>query len=182
LAGRPVDSNRGNAAAIVTALLLACLPACGSGDQTIDDQSLPYSFSYPGDFEAGGKAEVPARETGFDNQKIVAKANGQDLVAVQTQPLRQTVTPQLVPRVKREVEQGARRSGKVGTRRDARVGGLDGVMFDMRLTGQAGVPVSARWVYAAKDRTLFWINCQWREDRPAVLRACAKVLRTFRAR
>ena len=162
--------------------MLAGLGGCGSGDATIDDSKLPYSFSYPSDFESGGRAAVPARETGFDNQTIVAKENGQDLIAVQTQPLRQSVTPQLVPRVKREVAQAARRTGKVRTRRDVRVGGLDGVLFQMRLRADTGVPVSARWIYAAKARTLFWINCQWQAERAAVLRGCDKVLRTFRAR
>jgi hypothetical protein len=44
------------------------------------------------------------------------------------------------------------------------------------------VPIGARWVYASKDRTLFWVNCQWRSDRPGVLAACDEVLRSFRAR
>ena len=52
----------------------------------------------------------------------------------------------------------------------------------MSLRGDTGVPVSARWIYAAKDRTLFWINCQWRSDEPAVLKACDEVVRSFRIR
>jgi hypothetical protein len=156
------------------------LPACGSGDQRVDDQGLPYSFAYPSDFQTGGQAAVPARESGYDNQTIVAKENGQDLVAVQTQELRREVSPRLVPRVKREVEQQARQVGRVRSRRDVRVGALDGVAFDMSLRGPTGVPVGARWIYAAKDRTLYWINCQWQSDRAAVLRACDKVLSTFK--
>lgn len=158
------------------------LPACGSGDQTIDDQGLPYSFAYPSDFQTGTPTAEPARETGYDNQTIVASENGQDLVAVQTQELRREVTPRLIPRVEREVEQQARQIGRVQERKDIRVGGLYGVVFEMSLRGPTGVPVGARWIYAAKDRTLYWINCQWQQDRQAVMRACGKVLQTFKPR
>jgi hypothetical protein len=182
LAVRPAHKPLRAAGTLLLAVAAAGVAACGSGDERIDDASLPYSFAYPPDFESGGEADVPPRESGFDNQTIVAKANGQDLVAVQTQPLRQAVTRQLVPRVNREVEQNARRTGKVVSRRKVRVGGLDGVALDMRLRGEAGVPVSARWIYVAKDRTLYWINCQWRSDRAAVLRACDKVMRSFKPR
>ncbi len=112
----------------------------------------------------------------------MAKENGQDLVAVQTQPLRRPVTSELIPRVKREVAQSAKRTGKVKDRRDVRVAGLDGVALEMSLEGQTGVPVGARWIYAAKDRALYWINCQWQRERPAVLEACDQVLRTFKVR
>ena len=171
---------RAMAAPLAATLVLAS--ACGSGDKRIDDPDLPYSFSYPSEFETGEQASVSARESGFDNETLVAKENGQDLIAVQTQPLRRPVSPKLVPRVKREVEQGARRTGKVRAKHDVRLGGLDGVAFDMTLRGEAGVPIGARWVYASKDRTLFWVNCQWRSDRPGVLAACDEVLRSFRAR
>ncbi|HEV2772604.1 MAG TPA: hypothetical protein VGV57_07245, partial [Thermoleophilaceae bacterium] len=83
--------------------------------------------------------------------------------------------------VKREVEQAARRTGKVQGRSNVRVGGLDGISLQMSLQA-SGVPVGARWIYAAKDRTLYWINCQWQSDRRDVLGACDKVLRTFRTR
>ena len=158
------------------------LPACGSGDPTIEDQALPYSFAYPSDFQAGTPTAEPARETGYDNQTIVARENGQDLVAVQTQQLRREVTSQLIPRVKREVEQQARQIGRVRDRDDLRVGRLDGVVFEMSLSGPSGVPVGARWIYAAKDRTLYWINCQWQQDRQAVIRGCDRVLQTFKPR
>jgi len=182
LAAPRTDTLLRTARALLLVLALAGLPACGSGPSKIDDESLPYSFTYPSDFESGGKADVPARESGFDNQTIVAKENGQDLVAVQTQPLRREVTPQLVPRVNREVEQNARRTGKVRSRKKVRVGGLDGVRFEMSLRGETGVPVNARWIYVAKDRTLYWINCQWRSNRAAVLRACDEVMGTFKPR
>jgi len=168
-------------AATTLALALPTLAACG-GDERIDDPKLPYSFSYPDDFQAGGESTTSSREGGFDNQTIVAKENGQDLVAVQTQPLRRTVTPRLVRRVQREVEQSARRTGTVKQRSKVRVDGLDGIGFEMSLRGDTGVPVGARWIYAAKDRTLFWINCQWQTERPAVVAACDEVLRTFRIR
>ena len=155
--------------------------ACG-GEGQIDDPKLPYSFSYPDGFQTGGESNISAREQGLDNQTIVAKENGQDLVAVQTQPLRRPVTSQLIPRVKREVAQSAKRTGKVKDRRDVRVAGLDGVALEMGLQGQTGVPVGARWIYAAKDQTLYWINCQWQRERPAVLEACDQVLRTFKVR
>lgn len=161
------------------ALALGVLTGCGGDDGTIDDPKLPYSFSYPEGFKAGGES-ANAREGTSDNQTIVAQENGQDLVAVQTQPLRRPVTPKLVERVKREVEQAARRTGKVKGKRDVRVAGLDGVSFEMSLEGETGVPIGARWIYAAKDRMLFWINCQWQSDRPAVLAACDEVVRTFR--
>jgi hypothetical protein len=181
LLGRAIPKpRRAMAAPLAATLVLAS--ACGSGDERIDDPKLPYSFSYPSEFETGEQASVSARESGFDNETLVAKKNGRDLIAVQTQPLRRPVSPKLVPRVKREVEQGARRTGKVRAKRDVRVGALDAVAFDMTLRGEAGVPIGARWVYAAKDRTLFWVNCQWRSDRPAVLAACDEVLRSFRAR
>jgi hypothetical protein len=182
LAARPADKPIRSAGVLLLAVAAAVLPACGSGEQTIDDRSLPYSFAYPSGFQSGGRADVPARETGFDNQTIVAKKNGLDLVAVQTQPLRRAVTPDLMPQFKREVAQNARRLGRLRSRRDVRVGGLEGVMFEMALRGQSGVPVRARWVYTPKDKTLYWINCQWRRDRVGVLSACDKVLRTFRAR
>ena len=182
LAARPSDTRTRTAAALLLVIALGGVAGCGSGQKRVDDESLPYSFAYPGDFESGAEANDPAPEGGFDNQTIVAKESGQDFVSVQTQPLRRAVTPQLVPRMKREVEQAARRVGKVRSRRDLRVGGLDGVAFEMSLRGEAGVPVSARWVYAARDRTLYWINCQWQSDRPAVLRACDQVVRTFRPR
>ena len=169
-------------AASMLALTLPALAACSGDDGSIDDPKLPYSFTYPEEFQSGGESRGTSRERGFDNQTIVAKENGQDLVAVQTQPLRRTVTPNLVKRVKREVEQSARRTGKVEDRAPVRVAGLDGVNFEMSLRGDTGVPVNARWIYAAKDRTLFWINCQWQSDRPAVLRACDEVVRSFRIR
>ena len=171
---------RAMAAPLAATLVLAL--ACGSGDERIDDPTLPYSFSYPSDFETAEQASVSTRESGFDNEKLVTKENGQGLIAVRTQPLRRPVSPELVPRVKREVEQGARRTGKVRTKRDVRLGGLDAVAFDMTLRGEAGVPIGARRVYAAKDRTLFRVDCEWRTDRPAVLAACDEVLRSFRAR
>lgn len=168
--------------ALLLALALPALAGCGGDDGRIDDPKLPYSFSYPEEFQSGGESTISAQEQGFDNQTIVAKENGQDLVAVQTQPLRRTVTPNLVARVKREVAQSAKRTGKVKDRNDVNVAGLDGVGFEMSLQGETGVPVDARWIYAAKDRTLFWINCQWRNDRPAVLNACNEVLSTFKIR
>jgi hypothetical protein len=170
------------ACALALALALPALAACGGNDGTIDDPKLPYSFSYPEDFQSGGESTVSAREQGFDNQTIVAKENGQDLVAVQTQPLRRPVAPELVRRVKQEVTQSARQKGKVRDRNDVRFAGLDGVGFQMSLKSETGVPVGARWIYGAKDRTLFWINCQWQSDRPAVLNACDEVLRTFEVR
>ena len=91
------------------------------------------------------------------------------------------MNPRLIPRVKREVEQAARRTGKVLGRSNVRIGGLDGVSLQMSLQAN-GVPVGARWIYAAKDRTLYWINCQWQFDRRDVLGACDQVKRTFRAR
>jgi hypothetical protein len=167
-------------AALTLALAMPALAACGGDDGTIDDPKLPYSFTYPDDFQAGGKSTNRAES--FDNQTIVARKNGQDLIAVQTQPLRRPVTPKLVKRVRREVEQSARRTGKVKERSDTQVAGLEGVKFEMSLQGDTGVPVGAQWIYAAKDRTLYWINCQWQNDRPAVLKACDEVVRSFRIR
>jgi hypothetical protein len=167
-------------AALTLALALSALAACGGDDGTIDDPKLPYSFTYPDDFQAGGRSTNRAES--FDNQTIVARANGQDLIAVQTQPLRRPVTPKLVQRVKREVEQSARLTGKVKEKSDKRVAGLEGVQFEMSLQGDTGVPVGAHWIYAAKDRTLYWVNCQWQNDRPAVLKACDEVVRSFRIR
>ena len=183
---RPLTARAGQPLLRVLASLLAVLAplavvGCGSGGSSIDDASLPYSFSYPDGFRTGGRSNTPARGGGFENQTIVAKENGQDLVAVQTQPLRRQVNARLIPRVKREVQQAARRTGKVRERSDVRIGGLDGISLQMSLQAN-GVPVDARWVYAAKDRTLYWINCQWQSDRQAVLRACDQVMRTFRAR
>lgn len=169
-------------AATLVALAVTAVAACGGDNGRIDDPKLPYSFTYPDDFQSGGESTNPSREGGYDNQTIVAQANGQNLVAVQTQPLRRTVTPKLVDRVKREVEQAARRTGTVKDRNPVRVAGLEGVGFEMRLRGDTGVPVEARWIYAAKDRTLFWINCQWQNERPAVLEACDEVVRSFRIR
>ena len=170
---------------VLSALLALVAPvtvsACGSGGSSIDDPSLPYSFDYPDGFETGRQATTPAREGGFENQTIIAKENGQDLVAVQTQRLRRQVDARLIPRVKREVEQAARRTGKVRGRSDVRIGGLDGLSLQMSLQG-SGVPVGARWIYAAKDRTLYWINCQWQSDRRDVLGACDQVVRSFRTR
>lgn len=183
---RPLTRPAGHPLLLGLASLLAVLAplalvGCGSGGSSVDDPSLPYSFSYPDGFQTGGKSTTPAREGGFENQTIVAKENGQDLVAVQTQRLRRQVNPRLIPRVKREVEQAARRTGKVLGRSNVRVGGLDGVSLQMSLQAN-GVPVGARWIYAAKDRTLYWINCQWQFDRRDVLGACDQVKRTFRAR
>jgi hypothetical protein len=167
-------------AALTLTLALSALAACGGDDGTIDDPKLPYSFTYPDDFQAGGRSTNRAES--FDNQTIVARANGQDLIAVQTQPLRRPVTPKLVKRVRREVEQSARRTGKVKERSDTQVAGLEGVKFEMSLQGDTGVPVGAQWIYAAEDRTLYWINCQWQNDRPAVVKACDEVVRSFRIR
>ncbi|MBA3420342.1 MAG: hypothetical protein H0U12_00305 [Thermoleophilaceae bacterium] len=168
-------------ASLLAVLAPLALASCGSGGSSIDDPNLPYSFDYPDGFQTGGKSTVPAREGGFENQTIVAKESGQDFVAVQTQRLRRQVDARLVPRVKREVEQAARRIGKVRGRSNVRIGGLDGVSLQMGLQA-TGVPVGARWIYAAKDRTLYWINCQWQSDRQDVLGACDRVMRTFRAR
>jgi hypothetical protein len=167
--------------ALALALVLPVLAACGGDNGRIDDPQLPYSFTYPDDFQSGGASTNP-REGGYDNQTIVAQENGQNLVAVQTQPLRRPVTPELVDRVNREVEQAAKRTGTVKDRNELRVAGLEGVGFEMRLRGDTGVPVEARWIYAAKDRTLFWINCQWQNERAAVLEACDEVVRSFRIR
>ncbi len=176
-AGHPLLRVLASLLAVVGPLALV---GCGSGG-SIDDPTLPYSFSYPDGFQTGGKPTTPVREGGFENQTIVAKESGQDFVAIQTQPLRRQVNARLIPRVKREVEQAARRAGKVRGRSNVRVGGLDGV--DLRMNLQAnGVPVDARWIYAAKDRTLYWINCQWQAARRDVLGACDQVTRTFRAR
>lgn len=169
-------------AVLALSLAVSALGACGGDNGTIDDPALPYSFSYPDDFESGGELNEAPEEQGFDNQTIVAKENGQDLVAVQTQPLRRPVTPKLVRRLKREVEQSARRTGKVEGKRNVRVDGLEGVGFVMSLEGETGVPVSAHWIYAAKDQTLYWINCQWQTDRSAVNRACDEVVRSFEVR
>jgi hypothetical protein len=182
LAARPGDKPLGKWGALLLLLALVGVPACGSGDNVVDDASLPYSFAYPSDFEAGARADVPARDSALDNQTIIARESGQNFVSVQTYPLREPVSPELVPRINREAEAIARRIGRVRTRRKVRVDGLDGVMFDMRVRGEAGVPVHARSTYAGKGRTLYWINCQWQSDRAPVLRACDKVLRTFRPR
>jgi hypothetical protein len=80
-------------AALTLTLALSALAACGGDDGTIDDPKLPYSFTYPDDLQAGGESTNRAREQSFGNQTIVAKRNGQDLIAVQTQPLRRPVTP-----------------------------------------------------------------------------------------
>lgn len=169
-------------AALTLLFALLALAGCGGDTGTIDDPKLPYSFTYPDEFQSGGESKGSSREQGYDNQTIVAKENGQDLVAVQTQPLRRTVTPELVSRVQREVEQSAKRTGKVKDRTKVQVAGLEGVGFEMTLRGNTGVPVMARWIYAAKDRTLYWINCQWQSDRPAVIGACDKIVRSFKTR
>ena len=165
---------------LLAVLAPLALAGCGSGT-SVDDPNLPYSFDYPDGFQPGAQSTTRGGAGGFENQSIIAKENGQDLVAVQTQRLRREVNARLIPRVKREVEQAARRIGKVQGRSNVRVGGLDGISLQMRLQG-SGVPVGARWIYAAKDRTLYWINCQWQSDRRDVLGACDKVLRTFRTR
>jgi hypothetical protein len=182
---RPLTARAGQSISRLLSSLLAvlaplALAGCGSST-SVDDPNLPYSFDYPDGFQTGGQSTTQGGAGGFENQSIIAKENGQDLVAVQTQRLRREVNARLVPRVKREVEQAARRTGKVQGRSNVRVGGLDGISLQMRLQA-SGVPVGARWIYAAKDRTLYWINCQWQSDRRDVLGACDKVLRTFRTR
>jgi hypothetical protein len=166
-----------------TALVGAVLATggCGSSDGKVDDPGLPYSYSYPEEFKEGGQAKVSAREQGFENQTIVAKQSGQDYVAVQTQPLRRTVAPKLIPRIKRELEQSSHRTGRIKGRRNVRIADLDGVAFEMNLRG-TGVPVGARWIYLPKGRTLYWINCQWQKDRARIVGACDKVAQTFMTR
>ena len=175
-AGQPLLRVLASLVAVLTPLALV---GCGSGGSSIDDTNLPYSFDYPDGFQAGGESNT--RQAGFENQSIVAKENGQDLVAVQTQRLRRQVDPRLIPRVKREVEQAARRTGKVRGRRNVRVAGLDAISLQMSLQAN-GVPIGARWIYAAKDRTLYWINCQWQSNPQDVRGACDQVMRTFRTR
>ena len=60
-------------AASMLALTLPALAACGGDDGSIDDPKLPYSFTYPEEFQAGGESRGTSRARGFDNQTIVAK-------------------------------------------------------------------------------------------------------------
>ena len=158
------------------------LAACGSEDKKIGDPDLPYSFAYPDDFSASGEANLrEAGVQGYGNQTVIAKGDGRDLVSVQTQPLKRRYTPDLLPRVKRELERSARDSGTVQSSREVEAGGTRGVEFRLEIRAATST-TGASWTYLPKDQTLYWIACQWQSEREAVLDACGEVLKTFETR
>ncbi len=152
---------------------------CGSGDQSVDDDKLPYSFGFPSEFqEVSGDNLESAAGRAYENETVIAKGDGAELVSVQTQALRQTVTPKLLGRVEAELEDAAREVGTIERQGRVTVDDLPGFEFRIRYGGR-GAKTEALWTYTPKDRTLYWINCQWRNDRQAVLDACSKVLETL---
>lgn len=159
----------------VLALAAAALGAssCG-GDKSVEDEKLPYSFSFPSDFNRGEQNNLQQEGGAFENATVIAKGDGAELVSVQTQQLRLAVTPRIAPQLKRQLEATARRDASVVSRKDVKVDGLDGVQFRVELK-QGRTATSALWTYVAKGRTLFYVNCQWRQDRDAVLDACEEV-------
>jgi hypothetical protein len=173
-----VEPIRARALAIALAAALAVVfTACGSGEESLDDPDLPYSFKYPGEFSPGGQLRVSAREEGkFENQSVIAKGDGRDLIAVQTQrsdrPYRLAVL--------RKIERSTK-DIKVNGKKDVSVGGLDGVEFQLELKADGTAAMSER-TYLAKNGMLYRIDCQWQSDEQSVLDACAKVLATFQAK
>jgi len=145
----------------------------------VKDDKLPYSFEFPSEFQRVG-ADSLESTTGkaYENETVVAKGDGAELVSVQTQTLRQSVTPELLGRVEAELESSAREVGMIERQGDTRVDDLPGFEFRLKYGGR-GAKTEALWTYAPKDRTLYWVNCQWQNDRQAVLDACSKVLKTL---
>ena len=166
------------AAALTLAGGAAVAAGCGSGDKSVDDAELPYSFTYPGDFNQAPQEGLGQTGGAFQNVSAIAKGDGAELVSVQTQPLRQAVTPKLVKQLEDQQEALARRDASVLSRKDVRIDDVEGVQFRVDLK-EGGTTTSALWTYVAKGRTLYYVNCQWRQDRETVLDACAKVTDTL---
>jgi len=165
------------ASALAGAALL--ISGCGSGGQSVKDDKLPYSFDFPSEFQrvSGDSVESTAGKA-YENETVVAKGDGAELVSVQTQALRQSVTSKLLPRVEDELEASAREVGTIERQGSVKVDDLPG--FEFRITyGGRGTKTEALWTYAPKGRTLYWVNCQWQNDRQAVLDACSEVLETL---
>ncbi len=163
--------------ALAGAALLA--GGCGSGGQSVEDDKLPYSFEFPSGFQrvSGDNLEAATSKT-YENETVIAKGDGAELVSVQTQALRQSVTPNLLARVEAELESSAREVGTVERQGSVKVDDRPGFEFRIRYGGR-GAKTEALWTYAPKDRTLYWVNCQWQKDRQAVLDACSEVLETL---
>jgi hypothetical protein len=173
-----VERIRARTVAIALAAALAPgLAACGSGEESLDDPDLPYSFKYPGEFSPGGQLRVTASEEGkFENQSVIAKGDGRDLIAVQTQRSNRPYKLAALRKAERSTKEI-----KVNGKRDVSVGGLDGVEFQLELKADGTTAMSER-TYLVKDGTLYRIDCQWQSDKQSVLDACAKVLTTFKAK
>ncbi len=168
----------GSRSAVIACVLAALGAGCGSEDRTVDDRDLPYSYTYP---EGFGRAEDTPACPRASKGTAIARGEGADLVCVQVQPLRQPVTPKLLPTVKRELAQSVRTAGRIRSSKDVTVDGIRGVRFRVDLR-QRGTAAAASWTYLPKQRRLYWINCQWQTDRARVEEACRKVLETFRTR
>ena len=156
--------------------LSALLAGCGGGDESVEGEDLPYSYTFPSDFkraDASSLTQLPGR---YDDESVISKARGAELVSVQTETLSRPVSAKLLPRIEQELETRARRFGKVTARRKRKVDGLAAIEFTLDLDGGTG----ARWTFVPKDRKLYWVNCQWQRDRESVLKACARVNETLR--
>jgi hypothetical protein len=151
----------------------------GSEDTTVDDPDLPYSFSHPEGFgTAEGTNLRGAGGVRYEDQTVIAKGEGGDLIAAQTQSLNRRVTRRLLPRIRRELTQAARQAGSVRGSKRVKVSGIDGFQFRLDLE-EAGTRASALWTYLPKGLTLYYVICQWQQDREGLLDACREVLDTF---
>ena len=168
----------GSRSAAIACVAAALVAGCGSEDRTVDDSDLPYSYSYPKGF---GRAEDSPACPRSSKGTAIARGAGADLVCVQVQPLRKTVTPKLLPTVKRELAQSVHTAGRVRSTHDITVGGIRGINFRIDLK-QRGTAAAASWTYLPKGRRLYWINCQWQTEQAQVLKACQTVLDTLRTR
>jgi hypothetical protein len=156
------------------ALVLGLLAVSGCGEKSLDEPDLPYTFKYPDEFKTGGQIRPPDPRGAFENETVIAKGDGRDLIAVRTESLGPYVAKRL---------RGRERSTKDITlvrATDVTVAGLDGVEFQVELlTDRGSTTATAKRTYITDGETLYRIDCQWVEDMGGVLDACDSVLESF---
>jgi hypothetical protein len=159
------------------ALIAGLLAVSGCGDKSLDEPGLPYTFKYPDEFKTGGQIRPPDPRGRFENETVIAKGDGRDLIAVRTESLGPYVAKRL-----RERERSTK-DLKVVRATDVTVAGLDGVEFQVELlTDRGRTTATAKRTYVTDGETLYRIDCQWVEDMGGVLDACGTVLESFSTR
>lgn len=178
-------SRMSSRALVATVLLIAValLAACGGEEGAkFDEQGAPFTFSYPKDLQKVF-ANTGREIKGLDPKYRVAFGTDEtNVVVVATYKLAKDVSKVKKTNLAIAVERAARALAKamdaeIPKSSSTNLGDLPATQFDFVAKDRS---LTTRLVYAFKNKTQYFVRCQWNESgMDAIPPACDQVTKTF---